>query len=364
MLGLESIFRPSGPAGGKAALYASVEGSRVVRVIQVGVGGFGRTWLGRIQRDRTASLVALADVSEEALRRAREETGLTASRCFTDFRVAFDTAEADAVLNATPPAVHHEVALAALERGLHVLTEKPIADDMEHGRQMVEAAEGAGRTLMVSQNYRFRPWARTMRQLLLSGKFGPPDNLSVCFAKSVQFDGSFRVTMEHPLVRDMSIHHFDLMRALTGREALVVYAKGWRPQWSWFEHDPCVVVVFEFEGGLKALYEGTWVTRGRETTWDGYWRVECPEAVMELRGGRVHVIPAGHPDQDSEVELHGTPSSGQSAALLEFQQAIAEGREPETSGRDNLRSLAISFAVMESSRTGVPVEVGKLIGSD
>lgn len=334
-----------------------------MRFIQVGVGGFGRTWLGLVQRDRKASLVAIADVDSEALGQAQEETALASSRCFEDFQAAFQTVEADAVLNVTPPAVHHDVALAALHRGMHVLTEKPIADSMERGRQMAEAAERAGRTLMVSQNYRFRPWARTMRDLLQSGKFGPPDNVSVRFAKSLRFDGSFRPKMEHPLVRDMSIHHFDLMRALTGREPIVVYARSWRPQWSWFEHDPCVAAVFEFEGGLKAVYEGTWVTRGRETTWDGYWRVECPEAVIELRADRVHVIPAEHPDQDSEVELHETTDSGQSAALLEFQQAIAEGREPETSARDNLKSLAMSFAVMESSRTGAAVEIGKVVGA-
>ncbi len=332
-----------------------------MRFIQVGVGGFGATWPERVQRDRAASLAGLVDVNGKALRRARERTGLAPSRCFTDFRKAFAAVEADAVLNVTPPAVHHEVALAAFERGLHVLTEKPIADTMEHGRQMAEAAERAGVTLMVSQNYRFRPWARTMRRLLQSGQFGPPDNAGVRFAKALRFDGSFRFTMEHPLVRDMSIHHFDLMRCLTGREPLVVYARSWRPQWSWFEHDPCVAAIFDFEGGLTVVYEGTWVTIGRETTWDGYWRVECPEAVIELRGDCVHVMPVGHPDEDGEVELQAQDSTGQGAVLAEFQQAIAEGRQPEAGARDNLNSLAMSFAVMESSRTDGPVRIKDIL---
>ncbi len=333
-----------------------------MRLVQVGVGGFGQTWLGRVQRDRDASLVALVDVDEGALQAAQQETGLAGARCFNDLRVAFETVEADAVLNVTPPAVHHEVALAAFERGLHVLSEKPIAESMEHARMMVEAAEQAGRTLMVSQNYRYRPWARTMRRLLQSGEFGPPDNISVRFAKSLEFDGSFRFRMAHPLVRDMSIHHFDLMRALTGREPISVYATTWQPPWSWFEDDPCVAAIFELEGGLKAVYEGTWVTRGRETTWDGYWRVECSGAVIELRSEHVHVIPAGHPDEDAEVELAQETGSGQSAVLEEFQRAVAEGREPETSGRENLTTLAMGFAAMESSRTGRPVEIAKVVG--
>jgi predicted dehydrogenase len=332
-----------------------------MRLIQVGVGGFGETWLGRIQSDHTASLVGLVDTNPQALEVARETTGLSGTRCFEDYEAAMDAVEADAVLNVTPPAVHHGVALAAFERGLHVLTEKPIADTMEHGRLMVAAAREAGRTLMVSQNYRFRPWARTMRQLLQSGQFGPPDNISVRFAKALKLDRDSELTIRHQLVRDMSIHHFDLMRAITGREPLTVCAKAWQPQWSWFKHDPCVLAFFEFEGGLKVAYDGTWVTRGRETLWDGYWRVECPEGVIELRGDRVHIISADMPGQDTEVELQREPSSGQTAALQEFQKAVEERREPETSGRDNLKSLAMCSATVESSRIGAPVNVADMI---
>ncbi|MHC5033487.1 MAG: Gfo/Idh/MocA family protein [Planctomycetota bacterium] len=301
-----------------------------MRLIQVGVGGFGETWLGRIQGDHTASLVGLVDTDPQALEAARDTTGLSGARCFEDYEAAMDTVEADAVLNVTPPAVHHGVALAAFKRGLHVLTEKPIADSMEHGRMMVAAASEAGCTLMVSQNYRFRPWARTMRQLLQSGQFGPPDNISVRFAKSLRLDRDSELAMRHQLIRDMSIHHFDLMRAITGREALTVCAKAWQPQWS-------------------------------ETLWDGYWQVECPEGVIELRGDRVHIISADMPGQDTEVELQREPSSGQTAALQEFQKAVEERREPETSGRDNLKSLVMCTATVESSRIGGPVNVADMI---
>jgi predicted dehydrogenase len=333
-----------------------------MNLIQVGVGGWGQSWLPRVQRHPDASLAALVDVDPAALEVAREQTGLSASRCFASVEEALGKVEADAVLNVTPPALHHQVALAAFEHGLHVLTEKPIADTMSHGRRMVDAARDSRRTLMVSQNYRFRPWARTMRRPIGSGRFGPPDSVSVRFARALRIEGAPAVAA-HPLVRDMSIHHFDLMRAVTGREPLLVYGRTWQPQWSWFEDDPCAAALFEFEGGMEVIYEGTWVTRGRETTWDGYWAVECPEGVVELRADRVHVVPAGHPDEDSEVELKRQPRSGQSAALSEFVAAVTQGREPETSGRDNLRSLAMSFAVMESARTGRAVQIEQVLES-
>jgi len=327
-----------------------------MRFIQVGVGGFGAGWVDRVQADPRASHAALVDVDEGALEQARQKTGLPASACFADYRAAFSQVEADAVLNVTPPAVHHKVALAAFKSGLHVLTEKPLADTMAHARDMVTAAQKAGLTLMVSQNYRFRRWVRTVQQLLQEG-YGSPDNISVRFAKAPRFEGSYRLKMEHPLVVDMSIHHFDLMRALSGRNPVSVFATTWKPQWSWFDHDPCCMAVFEFEGGLRVCYDASWVCRGRETTWDGYWRIECSRATVELLGGVVRVIEADSDGKEVEITLRSMQAEDQGYALMEFQDAIGEGREPETSGRDNLNSLAMVFAVLKSARTHRPVKV-------
>ena len=69
------------------------------------------------------------------------------------------------------------------------------------------------------------------------------------------------------------------------------------------------------------------MTRGRETPWDGYWAVECADALIELRSGAVHILLAEHRDQDSVVQLHPMPCEGQACSLLEFQRAVAEGRD-------------------------------------
>jgi predicted dehydrogenase len=89
--------------------------------------------------------------------------------------------------------------------------------------------------------------------------------------------------------------------------------------------------------------------------------VECPEGAIELRRDEVHLRPADHPDQDMEVQMHRMPCEGQEFALLEFRQAVAEGREPEASGRDNLSSLAMVLAAAESARRGETVEIGEVL---
>jgi predicted dehydrogenase len=225
---------------------------------------------------------------------------------------------------------------------------------------MVRAAEDAGLTLMVSQNYRFRRWVRTVRALLDEDEAGNPDNIAVRFASAPRFQESFRHSMEHPLVVDMSIHHFDLLRALTGLEPQSVYAVTWQPSWSWFQHHPCCMAVFQFEGGMKACYDASWVTRGRQTSSNGYWRIECPESCIELLNDRVHVLQGPGPSRDAEVEMHDLPCEDQAYSLREFQRAVLTDREPEASGRDNLNSLAMVYATLESSRTGEAVDIDEV----
>jgi predicted dehydrogenase len=216
---------------------------------------------------------------------------------------------------------------------------------------------------MVSQNYRFHSWVRTLRYLVESREFGRADNLLVHFAKAPRFEGSFRLEMDHPLVRDMSIHHFDLMRAVTGQEPISVYAETWRPKWSWFRDDPCAVTIFQFTGNLKAVYHGSWVARGRETTWNGHWTVECAEGVLELVDNQVHIRAPELPHHDTTVELHRMPCESLEFSLLEFQKAIAEGRPPESNGRDNLNSLAMVFATTRSAALGEPVRIEDIRGT-
>src|SRR5688500_12451020 len=96
------------------------------RVIQVGVGGYGRTWLDTLERFRDrVTHAALVDASEDALAIARRRFDVPIERCYPTLDRALDEVEADTLLCVVPPA-HHEAAIVpALERGLHVLSEKP-----------------------------------------------------------------------------------------------------------------------------------------------------------------------------------------------------------------------------------------------
>ena len=112
----------------------------MLRIVQVGVGGYGATWLQTVLAapDR-ATYVGLVDVDGAALAAAATETGVPADRCFHSLGAALSTVAADAVLCIVPPAHHESVIVPALEAGLHVLSEKPIADTPAAMRRILAA---------------------------------------------------------------------------------------------------------------------------------------------------------------------------------------------------------------------------------
>lgn len=326
-----------------------------LRIIQVGVGGFGRGWLNMLKDAAGVQVAALVDINVEALHQAAETLQIGSCCCFTNIDRALREVDADALLNVTPPAFHKEIALKAFERKLHVLTEKPLADSMASAKEMVAAAQMAGRVLMVSQNYRFRRWARTMMHLVAENEIGQVNSCAVRFAKAPSFTGSYRLQMEYPLIVDMSVHHFDLMRAILGCDPVEIYTKSWNPSWSWFKHDARCYIIVGMAGGINVIYDASWVTRGMETGWDGEWLIEGSSGTLQLRGDKIILCKDGKTEQI--IEPINLPAENQEYALLEFKRAIEAKTEPETSGARNLPTLAMVFAALDSAKTGQPRKI-------
>lgn len=331
-----------------------------LKLIQVGVGGWGWSWLDIARQSPGWDVVALVDIDKQVLDQAVETYGVSPSCCFLKLDEALRTVEADAALVVVPPQTHADVSIAAMEAGLDVLVEKAMADTMEAAKRMVQKAEALGRKLMVSQNYRFKRAPRTVRTLVQSGLVGEVGYLGVNFHKAPKFTTVYRLQMAYPLVRDMSIHHFDQMRSILGLEPVSVDARTWKPKWSWFEGDPTFTAIFKFENDVWVNYFGSWVSRGWETTWDGDWRIAGTDGEIHWADNRVWFNPSevyksvfilGLFERQGrlEADLVPMPCEDRWYSLYEFHQAIVENRPPETNASDNLRSLAMVFAIIDSA---------------
>jgi predicted dehydrogenase len=268
------------------------------------------------------------------------------------------------VLTVTPPAVHVEHARLAFSRGLHLLTEKPIAPDIAGAKLMVELAERAGKQLSIAQNYRYASPMARLKSLLAEKAAGEFGHGHIDFYIPGDFTGSFRQSMKFPLLVDMAIHHLDLIRYITGRNIRKVTAQTFNPRWSWFEHDAGLKMLMELDGGIPFSYSGDWTARGRGTAWSGSWRLQCADGSIHLDGEKICIdrCEMWRKNQTSEpVEIPDLPLKAQAALLHQFAHAIRTNSRAETSGKDNLWSFAAVMAGVKSAAERRAVDVGEIL---
>ena len=334
-------------------------------MLQVGLGPHGRNWARQVLPDiKEVDVQGFVDTDPNALDLLRQEANIPAGRCFESLREAIAEVQPEAVLITTALPSHAPVIRAALEAGLHVLVEKPFAPNLDTARELVELAEAKDRILMVSQNYRFFPATRVVAELLEGGSLGGLYQVAIDFRRDSPLRRGRPArhhSDEQPLLVDMSVHHFDLLRMLLRREPDSVSCRSWNPPWSPFSGPPVAHANVAF-GDAQVSYRGSWLSSGPATPWAGEWR-------MEFEGGSVHWTSRGDrgkladrvvvrerrrrprvlPLPDMRIDRWGT--------LTEFATAIRERREPEASGRDNLGTIAFMLAAVDSARRGQPVDV-------
>jgi len=338
-----------------------------LRVLQVGLGGWGRDWAHRIlPAVPEVQVLGYVDPDPGALACLRDEVPVTPAQCFLTLDRAIEDTQPEAVLvTATLPG-HAPLTAAALAAGLHVLVEKPFAESLEVGQQLVELAATRRKVLMVSQNYRFYPAARRVAQIVNEARLGKLHEVSIDFRRYSPGTGGARGRhhMEaQPLLVDMSVHHFDLLRLILDREPEDIFCEAWNPEWTGFSGPSVAVASIQFEGGIVVSYRGSWVSTGPVTPWSGEWRMDFEHGQIfwtsrdddGARHDRVAIHrPARRP---SVVPLPALPQTDRWGTLTEFARAIHESREPECSGRDNLGTLALVSAAVESATRGQPVDV-------
>jgi predicted dehydrogenase len=337
-----------------------------IRLIHAGMGGWGRDWAANVlPQIAEIDCVASVDTDPQSLALAQTTLSLPANKCYDKLTQAFSQVDADAVLATVSVPFHVPVALAALEAGKHVLLEKPFAPTLAEAQQIVETAERQQRIVMISQNYRFFPAVIAVKDLLAERALGSVGAVSIDFRRNMDklhATHPYRA-LDQPLLMDMAIHHFDLLRTVLHQEAEQVSCHVWNPPWSAIPGFSSGDATIWFDGGAVVSYRGSWDSRGPITPWAGEWRIECErgEIVWTSRGDlpdqlsadRVIVRPLN--GRERIVPLAPLPMYDRAGSLSAFVEAIRTGTEPPCSGRDNLRTVALMNAAITSAVTGKTV---------
>lgn len=341
---------------------------------RLGLIGAGR-W-GAAQRDAFASVgVPIHRVlvsSASSAQRVREAWQVEAvSDLDAFFAASGDAAGLDAVVIASPNHLHARHALAAFDRGLHVLVEKPMALTVDDARAIVEASERAGRVLAVGHEIRTFAWAEAAATLIGDGELGTVRHLDLALWRRPYRAGSGGWKSDPAKVGssilEEPIHYLDLARAWLGPpEALQAFATsraGHEGAWENLDvrlfagdaqasvrrsiaawgHRIDLTIVGD-DGAFRALWEGAmdadpaprqaaWLHRGGDR--------DAPAEVVALRepSGHAHDLPRQARAFLDAIEGRGTPVAGGQDGLeavrlcLEVERSLrADGRRIDLSG--------------------------------
>ncbi len=331
-----------------------------MRFIHIGVGGFGTLWVKVLKANRNVEVVALVDVSETSLQEACNIGGYDPGICFHSLQEALKSVEADAVVSSTPPEFHKNDAITAMRAGMDVLSEKPMADTMDACMSILRAVLETGRAYAVSQNYRYSSAMWTLANVIRSGRLGAVGQVKIDFFKGVDFGGGFRHLMPYPVIVDMSIHHFDLIRFVTGLEALEVSGASWNPKWSNYKGDCSSTVLFEMNNGARVLYNASWCAKGDFCDWNANWQIECEKGTVTYQNGeiKIHWAPELYTVKETAVEpIIPLAPAGQDRILDDFISCVQEGTMPPTGVLDNINSIAMVFATVKAMGTGQKIRL-------
>ena len=334
-----------------------------LRVAVLGYGYWGPNLARNVAQTTDCTLMSIADLSPGRLKQARLSHPL--ARLTTDISEVLNDREVDAVFIATPPDTHHDLVVAALEAGKHVMVEKPLATTVEDAEDMARVALACERVLAVDHTFLFTGAVKRMKRYFESGDVG-----DVFYYDSTRINlGLFN--HESNVIWDLAPHDISIMSHLLGRKVKTVSAMGARHVDAAVEN--IAYLTLQFEGPLLAHFHVNWLApvKVRRTIIGGSKKMlvyDDAEADDKLK-----VYDSGAKLATATEDMYRTFVEYRTGDVLipklEKVEALAaetahfarvvRGEEPAISGAElGIEVVRIIAAAQESlKRGGMPVEV-------
>jgi predicted dehydrogenase len=327
---------------------------------KIGLIGCGGITIQHLRAYRAAGyrVVMLCDRHEERAKEAQKNYYPEAEVC-TDFRDVLRRDDVEVVDLAAHPEQRALMYGPAIEAGKHILSQKPFVTDIDFGERVVEQAEKKGVRLAVNQNGRWAPHWSWIRQAISAGLLGQVTSVRT----AVNWDhnwvaGSVFDRIHALILYDFGIHWFDIVTSfLSPRRALRVFAstahapaqKARPPLLSQalVEYEDAQAQLFFDANTLFGEQDATFVSGTLGSAHSTGADLNAQAVTLATAEGRARPALEGQWFPDG---FHGT--------MGELLRSVEEKREPLNSARDNLRSLELCFAAIESAAAHRPVVPG------
>jgi predicted dehydrogenase len=325
----------------------------------IGLIGAGGITFSHLDAYKKAGYRVLA-ISNPTLSKAaeRRDAFFPDAEISTDHEAVLACPGVEVVDIATHPAQRVALIEAAIDAGKHVLSQKPFVLDLDVGERLCDRAARRGVRLAINQNGRWAPHFAYLREAVKAGLIGEVIGAHA----AVHWDhtwtkGTAFEQINDLIFYDFAIHWFDFLASLIGRRATNVYATRGFAAGQAIRPPMLAEALVAFDGGQASL------------VFDAHTRYG-PLDTTYVAGTQGSLSSAGPNLQEQSVTLYTEAGAARPAltgawfndgfhgAMAELLSAVEENREPSNNGRDNLLSLALAFAAIDSSRTGIARPVG------
>jgi len=229
----------------------------------------------------------------------------------------------------------------------------------------VAAAEETGLPCAVIQNYRYEPNKQELRRIREENRLGRLQHIIGRYAcdyrKPKSWGKQWRHDMDFGLLFEGSVHHFDMLRFLSGGDPETLVGFGWNPDWSSFKHFSSGMYLIQMDNGVHTFYEGNSSAAGITNCWHNeYYRAEFEAGTVEIWG--TDAVKVSQVGQDAETYTADALEWDNHEFLFdEFLTWLDGGPASTTRIQDNIKSFAMVIAAMQTTLDGQPKRIPDLI---
>lgn len=332
-----------------------------LKVGVIGCGSIARhRHLPEYAFNQNVELVAVCDSNEERANQAAEKYGVKA---YTSYEELLQSGEVEAVSVCTPNYLHAPISIAALNAGVHVLCEKPMAISEEEAKAMIEVAEKSGKKLMIAHNQRFVPSHQKARRLIESGEIGKIYSFRTAFGHggpegwSVEGKEGWFFQKEKAFVGamgDLGVHKTDLLRYLLGEEIVEVGAFVETSAKDFADVDDNAVCVLKTESGIIGTLAASWAYVSKE---DNSTIIYGEKAILRLEDDPNYSLVVQYANgevvnyQLGKIQSNEGGGQKNSHVVEQFVDCVLNDKEPLINGEEGMKSLAVILAALKSKET-------------
>ncbi len=306
-----------------------------IKTAVIGAGHLGRHHVRNFAEIENSELIGICDTDEQKLGPLGEKYGAPA---YTDYRDLLDKAEAVSI--AAPTVLHHEIAGAFLERGVHVLLEKPITDDVVTGEELVDMAERKGCVFQIGHLEQFNPAVMAVLGMIERPLFIEADRLGPFSMRSVDVD----------VILDLMIHDLDLILSWSDSEVKEIKAVG-VPVLSGNNDIANARILFESgcTANVTASRASMEPTRKiRIFQKNKYFSIDCMKKTVTAFERIVDssIPESGNPMQNiKKIPVTVDESEPLKNEICAFLNSIETGKEPIVPGSRGLKALRLAMEI-------------------